>query len=216
MAGGGRSNFREWERSHPKGKALFQNKAWTGWRDLSLTTGMADSSSTASRSASSLSYPMPPSGPSSTASISSSATTRNIGIRAATRRRSAPSSDGTWASSISSSIRFSTIPGTGLKNLDFASSARIAYNIDKTWAIAAETYSDYGVVRQFLPLSQQSQQIFGVVDYRTDDFNIEAGVGFGLTPASDRLVVKLMVSRDLYTPLKTNAARGPLQNAKLP
>ena len=77
-------------------------------------------------------------------------------------------------------------------------------------------YSDYGAIKQFLPLAQQSQQLFGVVDYRGEDINIEAGVGFGLTPASDRLVFKLMVSRDLYTPPKPNEARVQLQNSKLP
>jgi hypothetical protein len=36
--------------------------------------------------------------------------------------------------------------------------------------------------------------------YRTEEFDVEAGVGFGLTPASDRLVMKFMISRDLYKP----------------
>lgn len=106
---------------------------------------------------------------------------------------------------------------TGFSNLDFVPSARLAYNIDKTWAFAAEAYSDYGMLKQFLPLQQQSQQLFGVVDYKGEDFNIEAGVGFGLTPASDRLVFKLMVSRDLYKPLqKSNETRAQLQTSKLP
>ena len=106
---------------------------------------------------------------------------------------------------------------TGVKNVDFAPSARVAYNIDKTWAVAAEVYSDYGAIKQFLPFDQQSQQLFGVVDYKSDDFNIEAGVGFGLTPASDRMVVKLMVSRDLYKPLqKPNESRAQLLSSKLP
>jgi hypothetical protein len=105
---------------------------------------------------------------------------------------------------------------TGFKNLDFAPSARLAYNLDKTWAVAAEVYSDYGAIRQFLPFEQQSQQLFGVVDYKSEDFNIEAGVGFGLTPASDRVVIKLMVSRDLYKPpQKPNETRAQLQNSKL-
>jgi hypothetical protein len=89
---------------------------------------------------------------------------------------------------------------TGFTNLDFAPSARLAYNVSKTWAVAAEVYSDYGPLKHMLSTGQQSQQLFGVVDYKGDDINIEAGVGFGLTPASDRWVVKLMISRDLYKP----------------
>jgi hypothetical protein len=103
----------------------------------------------------------------------------------------------------------------GVKNLDFAPSVRVAYNVDKTWALAAELYSDYGAVKGLLPFDQQSQQIFGVVDYETEEFNVEAGLGFGLTPASDRLVVKLMVSRDLYKPMqKQSETRAQVQSQK--
>jgi len=39
-----------------------------------------------------------------------------------------------------------------------------------------------------------------VVDYSGDPISIEAGVGFGLTPASDKLAVKLMLISDLTGP----------------
>jgi hypothetical protein len=39
--------------------------------------------------------------------------------------------------------------------------------------------------------------LYGVVDKNYKGFDIEAGVGFGLTNASDKLVLKLIVSRDL-------------------
>jgi hypothetical protein len=85
----------------------------------------------------------------------------------------------------------------GFANLDFAPSARIAYNFSQTWVVAIEEYADFGVIQHFLAADQQSQQLFGVVDYKGDPFDIEAGLGFGLTGASDRLVAKLMLSRDL-------------------
>lgn len=103
---------------------------------------------------------------------------------------------------------------TGFNNLDFAPSVRIAYNVSNTWAVATEVYSDYGPLKHFLPADEQSQQLFGVVDYKSDDFNIEAGVGFGLTPASDRLVVKLMISRDIYKPLQKTRKDYSLQTAR--
>ena len=89
---------------------------------------------------------------------------------------------------------------TGINNLDFAPCVRAAYNISDTWAVAIEEYADLGVLHHFDPLSEQSHQLFAVVDYKGEPFNIEAGLGFGLTPASDGLVAKLMISRDLYTP----------------
>ncbi|SHN69453.1 hypothetical protein [Bradyrhizobium erythrophlei] len=103
---------------------------------------------------------------------------------------------------------------TGFSNLDFAPSVRLAYNVSKTWAVAAEVYSDYGPLKHFVPTEQQSQQLFGVIDYKGADFNIEAGVGFGLTPASDRWVVKLMISRDLYKPPQNVKKDYSLQAAK--
>jgi hypothetical protein len=103
---------------------------------------------------------------------------------------------------------------TGFNNLDFAPSARLAYNVSKTWAVAPELYSDYGPLKRFLPTEQQSQQLFAIVDYKSVDFNIEAGVGFGLTPASDRWVVKLMISRDLYKPAQNTKKDNSLQAAK--
>jgi hypothetical protein len=85
----------------------------------------------------------------------------------------------------------------GFKNLDFAPSSRIAYNFSKTWAVAAEWYADFGPISHFLPGRDQSHQLFAVMDYQGEPFDVEAGIGFGLTAGSDNLVLKLMFSRDL-------------------
>jgi len=102
----------------------------------------------------------------------------------------------------------------GFNNLDFAPSVRFAYNVSKTWAVAAEVYSDYGPIKHFLSADEQSQQLFAVVDYKGEEFNVEAGVGYGLTPASDRWVMKLMISRDLYKPLQNPKKDYSLRAAK--
>jgi hypothetical protein len=85
----------------------------------------------------------------------------------------------------------------GVKNLDFAPAERIAYNFSKTWAVAVEHYADFGPIHRFLPASEQSHQIFAVMDYSGEPFDVEAGIGWGLTSASDNLVLKLMLARDL-------------------
>jgi hypothetical protein len=85
----------------------------------------------------------------------------------------------------------------GFKNLDFAPSTRIDYNISKTWAVAVEHYADFGPISRFLPGRDQSHQIYAVLDYSGEPFDVEAGIGFGLTSASDNLTLKLMLSRDL-------------------
>jgi hypothetical protein len=85
----------------------------------------------------------------------------------------------------------------GIKNLDFAPSTRIAYNFSPMWALSAEEYSDYGPLRQFYSTSDQVHQLFAVVDRGSKRINVQFGVGFGLTPASDKVTLKLILSRDL-------------------
>jgi len=85
----------------------------------------------------------------------------------------------------------------GLKNLDFAPETRVAYNLSPTWAIAAEEYADYGPLHRFYTPGRQVHQLYAVADRGGSLLDMEFGVGFGLTDASDRLTLKLLVSRDL-------------------
>ena len=87
----------------------------------------------------------------------------------------------------------------GFKSLDFAPSTRLAYNFSPKWAMAAEHYADIGPLRQFSPVAEQSHQIYAVVNHSSKIVDIEAGIGFGLTGASDKVTLKLMLSRDLHT-----------------
>jgi hypothetical protein len=90
----------------------------------------------------------------------------------------------------------------GFKRLDFVPATRVAFNYSSKWAFAVEEYADFGPLRHFYSGSEQSQQIYGVVDHTTKLLNIEAGVGFGLTSTSSKLTVKLILSRDLHSPSK--------------
>lgn len=85
----------------------------------------------------------------------------------------------------------------GVKNLDFAPETRLAYNVSETWAVAAEEYDDFGPLRRFHAASDQGHQLYAVVDRASKTLDVEFGVGFGLTAASDTLTLKLLVSKDL-------------------
>jgi len=85
----------------------------------------------------------------------------------------------------------------GLKNLDFAPETRLAYNVSEVWAVAAEEYDDFGPLHQFRSGSDQSHQLYAVVDRVTKALDVEFGIGFGLTAASDKVTLKLLVSKDL-------------------
>ena len=85
----------------------------------------------------------------------------------------------------------------GLKNLDFAPATRVACDLSDTWVLAVEEYDDFGPLHQFYAGNQQAHQLYGVADHTTKGLDIEAGIGFGLTSASDRITLKLILSRDL-------------------
>lgn len=85
----------------------------------------------------------------------------------------------------------------GLGHLDFAPSMRVAYNLSETWAVAAEEYADFGPLSDFYASHDQAHQVYGVVNHAGKWADLEAGIGFGLTSASDKVTLKLMLSKDL-------------------
>jgi hypothetical protein len=85
----------------------------------------------------------------------------------------------------------------GLGGLEFVPAERIAYNLNKDWAIAAEQYSDYGPLHQFYNVNDQFHEVWAVMDHHSKWVDIETGVGVGVTAGADKLTFKLMISRDL-------------------
>jgi hypothetical protein len=85
----------------------------------------------------------------------------------------------------------------GIAGLEFVPSTRLDYKLNDKWTVAAEEYDDFGQLRRFLPAKEQFHQLWATFDYTGMPVSIETGVGFGLTPASDSLAVKLMFMSDL-------------------
>lgn len=88
----------------------------------------------------------------------------------------------------------------GFGNLQYNPAGRIAYNLNDRWAVAAEAYDSFGPLRHFVPYDQQFHEIWAVMDHSSSKFlglAVEAGIGFGLTPGSDKITLKLMLSRNL-------------------
>ena len=65
---------------------------------------------------------------------------------------------------------------------DFAPALRLARNLGNDWYVGLEYYGDYGKIGDFLPLQQQSQQLFAVTDFKAGVVDVELGVGYGFTP----------------------------------
>ena len=85
----------------------------------------------------------------------------------------------------------------GFSRLEFVPETRVAMALSERYKMALEEYDDFGSVSHFLAAAKQSHQLFAVVDINTKLVGIEAGVGAGLTSASDHWVLKLILSRDL-------------------
>ena len=67
---------------------------------------------------------------------------------------------------------------------------RLARNLGQDRFVGLEYYADLGKIGDFLPLKQQSQQLFAGTDFKVDNIDVQLGTGFGLTPGSDRFIVK--------------------------
>lgn len=76
---------------------------------------------------------------------------------------------------------------------DFAPAARLARNFGNDLFAGFEYYADFGEIGNFSKLPDQQHTLFAVTDFKAGVFDVNFGVGYGLTPASDRLVVKTII-----------------------
>lgn len=76
---------------------------------------------------------------------------------------------------------------------DFAPAVRLARKLGEDLYIGAEYYADFGKITNALPLQQQQQLLFAVTDFKLGVFDIDLGMGFGLTSGSDQLIAKMII-----------------------
>jgi hypothetical protein len=92
---------------------------------------------------------------------------------------------------------------------DFAPAVRLARNLGEDRYIGLEYYADFGKIGDFLPLEQQSQQLFGVIDFKVSKVDVELGAGYGFTPGSDRFVLKAILGYAFPVPGKSDDGTSP-------
>jgi hypothetical protein len=78
-----------------------------------------------------------------------------------------------------------------------------------------EYYADFGEIGRFGKVYDQQHTLFAVTDFKLGVFDIDFGIGSGLTPSSDRLVVKTIVGYAFPAPggspdASERAATGPV------
>jgi hypothetical protein len=92
---------------------------------------------------------------------------------------------------------------------DFGPALRVARNLGEDRYIGLEYYSDYGKIGDFLPLQQQSQQLFAVTDFKVSKVDVELGAGYGFTAGSDRFVLKAILGYAFPVPGKSEDETSP-------
>ncbi len=79
---------------------------------------------------------------------------------------------------------------------EFAPDAKISWNFTKAVAFGLEYYSGLGPVGDFDPFPQQSQQFVPAFDlYVSPKWEINFGVGVGVTAGTDHMLVKAIIGR---------------------
>jgi hypothetical protein len=91
---------------------------------------------------------------------------------------------------------------------DFAPAARLARKLGPDLFVGLEYYADFGKIGSFAKLEDQQHTLFAVTDFKVGDFGVNFGVGYGLTPASDRWVIKTILGYAFPVPGSSPDAKG--------
>jgi hypothetical protein len=91
----------------------------------------------------------------------------------------------------------------------FAPAARLARKFGENLALGIEYYTDLGPIQSFLPFNEQQHNIYAVVDFKIGRFDVDAGIGYGLTPGSDRVMAKMIISTDLTEGISDKSSERP-------
>jgi hypothetical protein len=93
---------------------------------------------------------------------------------------------------------------------DFAPAMRVAKKLGQdTWA-GLEYYADFGKIGDFPRLADQQHTLFAVTDFKFGVFDVDFGVGYGMTPQSDRWVVKTIIGYAFPVPGSKPGASEPI------
>jgi hypothetical protein len=92
---------------------------------------------------------------------------------------------------------------------DFAPAARIAKKLGPDLYAGLEYYADFGKIGDFPRLAEQQHSLFAVTDFKFGAFDVDLGVGYGLTPTSDRWVAKMIIGYAFPVPGSNANASEP-------
>ena len=103
----------------------------------------------------------------------------------------------------------------------FAPAARLARKLDQDLFVGLEYYTDLGQIGRLPGFANQEHTLFAVTDFKLGVVDVDFGVGYGLTPASDRWVIKTILgyafpvptSKDTGSDRTTTGPINPMSRA---
>lgn len=104
----------------------------------------------------------------------------------------------------------------------FAPAARVARKFGADLFAGFEYYADFGKIGDFKPVDQQQHTLFAVTDFKLGELDVNFGIGYGLTSASDRWVAKAIMGYAFPVPGGGGADRAaigpvnPMAHARQP
>jgi hypothetical protein len=103
---------------------------------------------------------------------------------------------GRWHVSVNPTLEY-PLQGSGAeRDVQFSPSAKASLDVSRIITAGVEYYGAYGPISEFAVPSNRLQQVFGTADlHPSPQWEINFGLGAGVTPVTNQLVAKLIIGR---------------------
>ena len=98
---------------------------------------------------------------------------------------------GPWTLAVNPNLDWSLSSGGGPVTFDL--DAKVAYAVNAKTQIGFESYNELGPVSHLGPLNENSKALFAVIDHEFERFDLNFGIGRGLTHEADHWVLKFII-----------------------
>ncbi|HET6936410.1 MAG TPA: hypothetical protein VFI72_16325 [Candidatus Angelobacter sp.] len=103
---------------------------------------------------------------------------------------------GSWYLSFNPTIEKALHGQNVEQGFEFSPNAKISYDFTKVITAGLEYYGAVGPVLGFDPLAEQQQQFFPSIDLNVSpEWELNFGVGWGVTRSTDHLIIKAIIGR---------------------
>ncbi len=106
---------------------------------------------------------------------------------------------GAWYWAINPSFERAWTGPDVAKGVEFSPNVKVSYAFDPKVSGGVEYYGAFGSLNGFDPVREQEHQFFGAVDLNVSPvWEVNFGLGWGTTPATDHLIAKLILGRHVF------------------